>query len=64
MSQDRANKLRRLYIDEDAGWKRYLRFLIKPFSGDLLFHCDYEPGEYNITNKFYAELIGSVLGRI
>ena len=20
-----------LYIDEDAGWKRYLRFLIKPF---------------------------------
>ena len=49
--------LRRLYIDEDAGWKRYLRFLIKPFGGDLLFHCDYEPREYNITNKFYAELI-------
>ena len=49
--------LSRLYIDEDAGWKRYLRFLIKPFGGDLLFHCDYEPREYNITNKFYAELI-------
>ena len=49
--------LRRLYIDEDAGWKRYLRFLIKPFGGDFLFHCDYEPREYNITNKFYAELI-------
>ena len=49
--------LRRLCIDEDAGWKRYLRFLIKPFGGDFLFHCDYEPREYNITNKFYAELI-------
>ena len=49
--------LRRLCIDEDAGWKRYLRFLIKPFGGDLLCHCDYEPREYNITNKFYAELI-------
>ena len=49
--------LRRLYTDEDAGWKRYLRFLIKPFGGHLLFHCDYEPREYNITNKFYAELI-------
>ena len=22
-----------------------------------LVHCDYEPREYNITNKFYAELI-------
>ena len=21
------------------------------------FHCDYEPREYNVTNKFYAELI-------
>ena len=49
--------LRRLYIDEDASWKRYLRFLINPFGGDLLFHCDYEPREYNIPNKFYAELI-------
>ena len=49
--------LRRVYIDEDAGWKRYLKFLIKPFGGDLLFHCIYEPREYNITNKFYAELI-------
>ena len=49
--------LRRLCTDEDAGWKRYLRFLIKPFGGHLLFHCDYEPREYNITNKFYAELI-------
>ena len=48
---------RRLYIDEDAGWKRYLRLLIKPFGEDLLFHCDYEPREYNLTNKFYAELI-------
>ena len=49
--------LRRLYIDEDAGWKSYLRFLIKPFGGDFLFYCDYDPREYNITNKFYAELI-------
>ena len=49
--------LRRLYIDEDASWKRYLSFLINPFGGDLLFHCDYEPREYNIPNKFYAELI-------
>ena len=49
--------LRRLYIDEDAGWKRYIRFLITPFGGYLLFHCDYEPREYNITNNFYAELI-------
>ena len=49
--------LRRFYIDEDAGWKRYLRLLMKPFGGDLLFYCDNEPREYNITNKFYAELI-------
>ena len=49
--------LRRLYIDEDAGWKSYLRFLIKPFGGDFLFYCDYDPREYNITNKCYAELI-------
>ena len=33
--------LRRLYIDEDASWKRYLRFLIKPLGGDLLIHCDF-----------------------
>ena len=49
--------LRRLHTDEDAALKRYLRFLIKPFGGDFLFHCDYDPREYNITNKFYAELI-------
>ena len=49
--------LRRLYIDEDAGQKRFLRFLIKPFGGDFLFHCDYEPREYYISNKCYAELI-------
>ena len=49
--------LKRLYIDEDAGCKRYLRFLTKPFGGDFLFRCDYGPREYNITNKFYGELI-------
>ena len=36
-------------------WLR--RLLTKPFGGDFLFHCDYEPREYNITNKFYGELI-------
>ena len=49
--------LRRRYSDEDAGWKRYLRFLTKLFGGGFLFYCYYEPREYNITNKFYAELI-------
>lgn len=49
--------LRRFYIDEDVGWKRYLRFLIKFFGGDFFFYCDYEFREYNIINKFYVELI-------
>ena len=46
--------LRRLYIDEDAGWKKYNN---KTFWWGSPFYCDYEPREYNITNKCYAELI-------
>ena len=53
----RLTWLRRLYSGEDAGWKSYFRFLLKGFGGDFIFHCDYDPKDYDIANKFYSELV-------
>ena len=49
--------LRRFYSGEDAGWKSYLRLLLKSYGGGFLFHCDYDPKDYDIANKFYSELV-------
>ena len=53
----RLSWLKRLYASENAGWKCYLSHLFKPFGGLFLFHCDYDPKGYNISNQFYGELI-------
>ena len=53
----RLSWLKRLYASKNAGWKSYLSYLFKPFGGLFLFHCDYDPKDYNISNQFYAELI-------
>ena len=53
----RLTWLRRFYSGEDAGWKSYLRLLLKSYGGDFLFHCDYDPKDYDIANKVYSELV-------
>ena len=53
----RPSWLERLYARENGGWKCYLTHLFKPFGGLFLFHCDYDPKDYNISNQFYTELI-------
>ena len=53
----RLTWLRRLYSWENAGWKSYFRFLLNGFGGDFIFHCDYDPKDYDIANKFYSELV-------
>ena len=47
----------RLYSGEDAGWKSYLRLLLKGYGGDFLCQYDYDPKDYDISNKFYSELV-------
>ena len=42
---------------QDAGWKSYFRFLSKGSRGDFMFHCDYDPKDYDIANMFYSELV-------
>lgn len=37
----RLSWFKSLYDSENAGWKRYLSHLLKPFRG--LFHSDYDP---------------------
>ena len=46
---------KKLYSGEAAGWKCYLEHLLKPYGGVFLFHCDYDPKDYNFSNNFYAE---------
>ena len=46
-----------MYSGEAAGWKCYLEHLLKPYGGVFLFHCDFDPKDYNFSNNFYAELI-------
>ena len=53
----RLSWLKRLYSGEAAGWKCYLEHQLKPYGGVFLFHCDYDPKDYNFSNNFYAELI-------
>ena len=53
----RLSWLKRLYSGEAAGWKCYLEHLLIPYGGVFLFHCDYDPKDYNFSNNFYAELI-------
>ena len=57
----RLTWLRRFYSGEDAGWKSYLRLLLKSYGGDFLFHCDYDPKDYDIANKFYSEVVSSTI---
>jgi len=49
--------LKRLFKEEDAGWKCYLRYLLKSFGGVFLLQCDFDPKDYEIDNRFYYELI-------
>ena len=53
----RLTWLRRFYSGEDVGWKSYLRLLLKGYGGDFLFHCDYDPKDYDIANKLHSELV-------
>ena len=53
----RLTWLRRLYSGEDAGWESYLRLLLKTYGGEFLFHCDHDPKDYDVANKFYFELV-------
>ena len=49
--------LNRLCNGEEAGWKSYLNYLLKPYRGSFLFYCDYDPKDLKLSNAFYAELI-------
>lgn len=46
----RLSWFKSLYDSENAGWKCYLSHLLKPFGGLFLFHCDYDPKNYNTSN--------------
>ena len=49
--------LKRLFNEEAAGWKCYLRYLLKSFGGVFLLQRDFDPKDYEIDNRFYYELI-------
>jgi len=38
-------------------WKAYLLYLLTPFGGELILHCDYNINDYNISPIFYEEML-------
>ena len=49
--------LKRIFQCNNGAWRSFLRFLLEPFGGLFLFHCNYDIKEVHISSKFYSELL-------
>ena len=49
--------LKRIFQCNNGAWRSFLRFLLEPFGGLFLFHCNYDIKEIHISSKFYSELL-------
>ena len=49
--------LKRIFQCNNGAWRNFLRFLLEPFGGLFLFHCNYDFKEISISSKFYSELL-------
>ena len=49
--------LKRIFQCNNGAWRSFLRFLLEPFGGLFLFHCNYDIKEIHISSKFYPELL-------
>ena len=44
--------------DQNMKWKKYLKFLLRPLGGNLIFYCNYVPNMINIQlPKYYQEML-------
>ena len=49
--------LKRIFQCNNGAWRSFLRFLLEPFGGLFLFHCNYDIKKIHISSKFYSELL-------
>ena len=51
--------LKRIFQCNNGAWRSFLRFLLEPFGGLVLFHCNYDIKEIHtcISSKFYSQLL-------
>ena len=49
--------LKRIFQCSNGAWRSFLRFLLEPFGGFFIFHCNYDIKEIQISSKFYSELL-------
>ena len=49
--------LKRIFQCNNGAWRSFLRFLLEPFGGLFLFHCNYDIKEIHISSKFYSKLL-------
>ena len=49
--------LKRIFQCNNGAWRSFLRFSLEPFGGLVLFLCNYDIKEINISSTFYSELL-------
>ena len=49
--------LKRIFGEDDGGWKSYLRVLLKRHEGLFLFYCNYDIKDFYVPSLLYSELL-------
>ena len=53
----RLSWLKRIFSDNSGAWKNYLEYILKDSGGLMLFKCNYNVKDLQITSTFYLELL-------
>ena len=53
----RLSWLKRIFSDNSGAWKNYLEYVLKDSGGLMLFKCNYNVKDLQITYTFYLELL-------
>ena len=53
----RLSWLKRIFSDNSGAWKNYLEYILKDSGGLMLFKCNYNVKDLQITSTFYSELL-------
>ena len=53
----RLSWLKRIFCDNAGAWKKYLEYILKDSGGLMLFNCNCNVKDLNISSLFYTELL-------
>ena len=53
----RLSWLKRIFSDNSGAWKNYLEYILKDSGGLVLFKCNYNVKDLQITSTFYLLII-------